>query len=60
MEKDFVCQEEFDHKIWGAVSVIITRRNVECFLKPLISCFQSTIMNSPADKKLSDVSAWHR
>jgi hypothetical protein len=40
MKKNLVCQEELDHKIWDAVSVIITRRNVECFLRPLISCFQ--------------------
>jgi hypothetical protein len=39
-----VCQEEFGHKIWGAVSVIITRRNVECFLRPLISCFQEVAL----------------
>ena len=32
MKKDSVCQEKSDHKIWGAVSVIITRRNMECFL----------------------------
>jgi hypothetical protein len=23
MKKDFVCQEEFDNKIWSAVSVMI-------------------------------------
>jgi hypothetical protein len=35
MKKDLVCQEAFDHRIWSAVSVIIIRRNVECFLRPL-------------------------
>jgi hypothetical protein len=23
MKKDFVCQEDFDHKIWGVVSVMM-------------------------------------
>jgi hypothetical protein len=38
MKNDLVCQLHFDHKI--LVSVIITRRNVECFLRPLVCCFQ--------------------
>jgi hypothetical protein len=40
MKKDLLCQEELGHNIWGTVSVIITRRNVECFLRPLVCCFQ--------------------
>jgi hypothetical protein len=39
MKKDFVCQLHFDHKIWSEVSVIITRRNVEYFLRSLACCF---------------------
>jgi hypothetical protein len=38
MKKDFVCQEGFATKY--GVSVIITRKNVECFMRPLICCFQ--------------------
>ena len=40
MKKDIVCQEELEHKIWGAVSVIITRRNMECFLGHLFVAFR--------------------
>ena len=47
MKKNLVCQEELDHKIWGAVSVIIIGKNVECFLRPLISCFQEEVIYSP-------------
>lgn len=37
MKKNLVCQDsdELDHKIWGAVSVIVTRKNTEFFLRPL-------------------------
>ncbi len=35
-----VCQWNNGHKMWVSVSVIITRRNVECLLIPLICCFQ--------------------
>jgi hypothetical protein len=28
MKKDFVCQEKSDHKIWGAVSVMITYKQM--------------------------------
>jgi hypothetical protein len=40
MKKNLVCQEELDHKICGAVSVIIIRRNMECLLRPLVCYFQ--------------------
>jgi hypothetical protein len=45
MKKDHVCQEAFDHRIWNVVSVIITRRNEECFLRPLIRCLQEVRIN---------------
>jgi hypothetical protein len=31
-----VCQRDINYKTWGALSVIITGRNVECFLRLLI------------------------
>jgi hypothetical protein len=33
MKKKLVCQSELDHKIWGAVSVVITRSNKAYSLK---------------------------
>ena len=50
MKKNLVRQEELDHKIWGAVSVIITRRNMECFLRPLVCCFQEGTNKSSEDR----------
>ena len=47
MKKNLACQEEVDHKIWGEASVIITRRNMECFLRPPVCCFQEELNKNP-------------
>ena len=41
MEKDVVCQDEFDRKIWGAVSVIISRNKKKnrLVIEIKINCF---------------------
>lgn len=45
MKKDLVCQLHFDRKKWCAVSVIITRRNMEYSLGSLVYCFQEAHLN---------------
>jgi len=53
MKRDFVCQEEFGHKIWGAVSVIITVCNqVLFFIDMILLITVNYQLNSPADQKV--------
>jgi hypothetical protein len=50
MKNDLVCQLNYGHKIWGAVSVIITKRNRDYFLTPP-DCVVQEVTNTPDHQK---------